>query len=417
MAIDILGLVKGALTPDAVSSVASSLGESPDGIQKAFSAGIPALLSGVMNKATSGGSELSTIMSLFSSGAANPGILQNFSSLASGSGAFSLIDGGKSVVGSVLGDNASSVANAISSHSGISATSASSVLAMAAPLIMGGIAKALPGGVTPSSLTELLTSQKSSILSALPAGLSGLAGIGGVASAVSSFGSSTVRKMETAVPSMETPQGGMKMWPILAVVGALIVAGLIWYFYNSNTAKNAADTASNAASNAAGSVSTAASSAFAALGDLFARKLPNGIEINIPKLGVENKLIDFLDSSAPVDKTTWFNFDRLLFDTGKATLQQPTSDAQLDAIAAILKAYPKVHMRIGGYTDNTGNKAANLKLSQDRADTVMNALIAKGVDASRLDAKGFGEEHPVADNSTDEGRQQNRRIAMRVTEK
>jgi outer membrane protein OmpA-like peptidoglycan-associated protein len=74
-------------------------------------------------------------------------------------------------------------------------------------------------------------------------------------------------------------------------------------------------------------------------------------------------------------------------------------------------------MRIGGYTDNTGNESANLKLSQERADSVMQALVGKGVDASRLSAKGYGEEHPVADNSTPEGRQKNRRISMRVTEK
>jgi outer membrane protein OmpA-like peptidoglycan-associated protein len=404
MAIDIVGLVKGALTPDTISSVASNLGESPNGIQKAFSAGVPALLSGIMNKAASGGSGLSAITSLFNSGAANPGILQNFSSLANGSGAYSLIDSGRSVVGSVFGDNVSSVVNAISSHSGISPASASSVLAMAAPLTMGGIAKALPGGVTASSLGDLFASQKSSILSALPAGLAGFGGLGGVATAASSFGTSTVRKLDTAVPSMQTQEGGMKMWPILAVVAALVVAAIIWYFSHGSAVNNTAN-------------STAPSGAFSPLGDLFPRKLPNGTEINIPKLGVENKLIDFLDSSAPVDETTWFNFDRLLFDTGKATLQEPTSDAQLDAIAAILKAYPKVHMRIGGYTDNTGNEAANLKLSQDRANTVMQALIAKGVDASRLDAKGYGEDHPITDNSTDAGRQQNRRIAMRVTQK
>jgi len=416
MAIDVLSLVKGSLTPDTISSIASNLGESPDGIQKAFSAGIPVLLSGVVRKVTSGGSGMSAITSLFSSGAFNPSMLQNLTSITSNSGASRFAESGESIVGAVLGNNASSIANAISSHAGISPASASSVLAMAAPLTMGGISEALPGGVTASSLTDLLVSQKSTIISALPSSLAGLAGPGGVAAAISSLGSPATKKSSTSVPSVPTSQGNMKSWPILFVVGALLVAAAFWYFNQRSPVQNAVGTPSDGVSTVAGSVSTAASSAFSALGDLFARNLPNGTAINIPKLGIENKLIGFLDSSAPVDDTTWFNFDRLQFDTGKATLQS-ASDAQLDTVSAILRAYPNVHMRIGGYTDNTGSNTANLRLSQDRADTVMKALIAKGVDASRLDAKGYGQDHPVADNSTDVGRQQNRRIAMRVTAK
>src|SRR5439155_20236875 len=110
--------------------------------------------------------------------------------------------------------------------------------------------------------------------------------------------------------------------------------------------QNAASTASSAVSTVASSASSAAS----ALGDFFKSKLPNGVELNIPQMGVENKLLSFItDSSKPVDSTTWFNFDRLTFDTGKATLQ-PSSEEQLNNIAEILKAYPNVHLKLGGYT-------------------------------------------------------------------
>lgn len=153
------------------------------------------------------------------------------------------------------------------------------------------------------------------------------------------------------------------------------------------------------------------------LGDFFKTKLPNGVELNIPQFGIENKLLAFIqDSSKPVDSTTWFNFDRLLFDTGKATLQ-PSSEEQLNNIAEILKAYPNVHVKIGGYTDNTGDPAANKTLSEARAKTVMDALVSKGIDASRLASEGYGDQYPVGDNSTEEGRAQNRRIALRVTQK
>ena len=74
-------------------------------------------------------------------------------------------------------------------------------------------------------------------------------------------------------------------------------------------------------------------------------------------------------------------------------------------------------MKIGGYTDNTGDPAHNQALSEARAKGVMDALVAQGVDPSRLESQGYGDQYPVGDNSTEEGRQANRRIALRVTQK
>jgi len=183
--------------------------------------------------------------------------------------------------------------------------------------------------------------------------------------------------------------------------------GAFWFFHRTKEpVSEAVQTATNAGA-----------SATSALGDFFKTKLPDGVELNIPQFGIESKLIGFLgDSSKPVDTTTWFNFDRLLFDTGKATLQ-PSSQEQLGNIAAILKAYPNAHVKIGGYTDNTGDAAANLALSDARAKNVMDALVAAGVDSSRLESKGYGEQYPVGDNATEAGRALNRRIALLVTQK
>jgi len=162
---------------------------------------------------------------------------------------------------------------------------------------------------------------------------------------------------------------------------------------------------------------TEATKALEKLGKFLAVKLPSGIELKVPEFGVEKKLIAFIeDKSKPVDKTTWFTFDRLDFETGSANLK-PTSAEQLKNIAEIMKAYPKVALKIGGYTDNVGNADANLKLSQKRAQNTLQELVKLGVDAKRLEAEGYGEKHPVADNSTEEGRQKNRRIDLRVTKK
>jgi OmpA-OmpF porin, OOP family len=164
-------------------------------------------------------------------------------------------------------------------------------------------------------------------------------------------------------------------------------------------------------------VSDAAKAMMDKLGKFLPVKLPNGVELNIPEFGVERKLIAFIeDKSKPVDKTTWFSFDRLDFETGSATLK-PSSAEQLKNIAEIMKAFPKVTLKIGGYTDNVGSADANLKLSQNRAANTRQELIKLGVDAKRLEAEGYGEKYPVADNSTEEGRAKNRRIDIRVTNK
>ena len=117
-----------------------------------------------------------------------------------------------------------------------------------------------------------------------------------------------------------------------------------------------------------------------------------------------------------IDRETWFSFDRLEFATDSPALL-PGSAEQLRNIAEILKAYPNVSVKIGGYTDNIGDPTRNMKLSTDRATNTMNEIAKLGIAPSRLAAEGYGEQHPVADNSTEEGRQRNRRIAIRVTKK
>jgi outer membrane protein OmpA-like peptidoglycan-associated protein len=76
---------------------------------------------------------------------------------------------------------------------------------------------------------------------------------------------------------------------------------------------------------------------------------------------------------------------------------------------------PSYLLGIEGHTDNTGDKTKNLTLSQKRADAVKNYLVKKGIDASRLTAKGFGDTVPVADNKTADGRAKNRRVEFKVT--
>ena len=143
-----------------------------------------------------------------------------------------------------------------------------------------------------------------------------------------------------------------------------------------------------------------------------------GLKLNIGagENPIELGLLEFIQSDKIVDKTTWFNFDRLLFETGKSVLK-PESQEQLKNVAEILKTFPKVNLKIGGYTDNTGDANANLKLSGDRAASVEQELVKMGIADTRLDSEGYGDQYAVGDNATEEGRAKNRRISLRVTQK
>jgi outer membrane protein OmpA-like peptidoglycan-associated protein len=151
----------------------------------------------------------------------------------------------------------------------------------------------------------------------------------------------------------------------------------------------------------------------------YSHPLASGYVVKGASTGLEAQLVAFIeDKTKPVDKTTWFNFDRLQFKTGSAELEAEKSKDQLANLAEILKAFPKVKLKIGGYTDNQGAAAANKKLSLDRAKAVVKALTGLGAAAARLSPEGYGPEHPVcAANDTEECRAQNRRIAVRVAAK
>jgi outer membrane protein OmpA-like peptidoglycan-associated protein len=105
----------------------------------------------------------------------------------------------------------------------------------------------------------------------------------------------------------------------------------------------------------------------------------------------------------------------VFFDFNKATIK-PVSFPLLDDVAQAMKDNPKIKVEVQGHTDSVGNDNYNLKLSQSRAESVRNYLIKKGISSDRMVAKGYGENVPIADNRTKEGRDQNRRVEFVITE-
>jgi len=110
------------------------------------------------------------------------------------------------------------------------------------------------------------------------------------------------------------------------------------------------------------------------------------------------------EKKGPSDQTQYINFD---FD--KAT-PQPSSTPKLEQMAQILNEYPDYSLSIAGHADNKGSDEYNVRLSYDRAESARKYLLDKGIPADRIEARGYGEAKPIADNNTEEGRAQNRRV-------
>ena len=105
--------------------------------------------------------------------------------------------------------------------------------------------------------------------------------------------------------------------------------------------------------------------------------------------------------------------NNIFFEYAKATLRSE-SFPELDRIAETLKANVNLTIEIQGHTDNVGSNESNLKLSQDRAESVRTYLLSKKLPANRVTSVGFGETRPIASNDTEEGKRQNRRVSVNI---
>ena len=147
----------------------------------------------------------------------------------------------------------------------------------------------------------------------------------------------------------------------------------------------------------------------------------NGVALKGYKGGLEDSMISFLksgnyDSAANDDalKDVWYDFDKVNFKIGSSTELEAGSKEQLDNLVAILKAYPNAKVKIGGYTDKTGNEADNKKLSKARAEFIKTYLSDASVGGQVISAEGYGSEFATQPaTATNEERAIDRKMAVR----
>jgi OmpA-OmpF porin, OOP family len=400
-----LATLSAALPTQAIQSIASHLGTSETTILGGVQSSIAAVVNGLSQKSGDQGF-LSQVLKLASATPENA-VTTALSDGSVANPASTFLTGSTQFLSNLFGGRLSAITESLGSQTGLRTTAASTLLALGAQTVLGFLGgKVRDGSVNTSNLAGFLSREGDALKGLLPAGFH--------KQPIPVTGTHKVDVNPVIAQSVQVEKSRSILPWILGLLAVLLL-GFWWYrSHQPSPVVTQPDTTVPATTPAAPTVT---SSSGTDLGALVDATLPDTTTLHIPERGVEGKLLAFIkDPARTPDKTSWFDFDRLLFNTGSATLQAQSQE-QLNNIASILKAYPAVHLTIGGYTDNTGNTAQNQKLSQDRANSVVDQLETMGIARDRLVAKGYGDEHPVADNSTEGGRALNRRISMLVTAK
>ncbi len=458
MGLNLIDLMKGYLTPEVISKVSTFIGENEKDTTKAIDGAVPSLLGGLLNKA-SDENGASAILNLLTQGKHDGSILNNVLGIFNGGEATDgIMKSGASALSGIFGDgNVGKLVEMVAGNSGLQTGGASKLLNLVTPILLGLIGKSTAGqGV--SGLTSLLFSQKEHIANAAPAGLAGLLGLGNLSSiggnisnwlggtsntitnavadatsTVTSGAKTVVNSTKEVVEDAADAGSGLMKWllPLLLIAGA--IAALLFFTKSCNKQPVGGDGTevvadSSLTSEVTTTETTTVLGSFDSVsgewlydnGAITKIQLPNNAgTLEVGENSTEAKLVAFLSGTDALDtvKGNWFDFTNVRFKTGSSEITAE-SMTQLKNLVAIAKAFPTSQFKVGGYTDNTGDAAKNVVLSQKRADAVAAQVVKLGAAATSIvGAKGFGPEWPIADNATAEGRAQNRRVSVNVKAK
>lgn len=396
MAHSIIGFLTGLRDRHELQNMAARLGEPKEAVSRALGPAFAVILTGMASKAN----DAVTLDGMFVLTASVPADSLNtigIGELASGRAANSaLFDSGRQLLATLFAGNQVLVAEVIERDAGLVSASGGRLLTAAASMLLGYLSERVRAeDFSVTGFAKLLRTESSVLSSYLPPEWDNFRSHG-------SFG------IELK-PSRAQAPGKRSLYWILPVLTLLLTIG--WLMRPGQSSR------ADRATAAIGRDENRGRTAVPGLGGFIARRLPDGELLTVPENGVESRLLSFLEDPGNTGgSSTWLDFDRLFFDSASA-IPRGESEEQLRNIASILKAYPTVRLKIGGYTDNKGNREANLRLSENRAEAVKRELHAMGIAKDRLEAEGYGHKQPIADNSSEQGRAANLRISMRVLQK
>jgi OmpA-OmpF porin, OOP family len=407
MEINLLEIVKSQLSGNILDKAASFLGEDNSSIEKALSAILPSLLGGLVNQSTTTPDASKLLTAINSQG--HDGSLLDSLGMLFGGGSLTqgLISSGESMNTGLFNNKLGDVVDWVASFAGMKAGSASGLMNMAAPVLMGILGKQIKSSnLDAQGLLGLLSSQTGFIKNALPSGIISVLGLSNLKLDTPSV-STTIQAAKAAsdakvadVIHEDTGFNKILPWILFAIAG---LAGM-FYLRTCNTKAPEPPQATAVAE------------------PLAAPVMDTVKKLSLPDGEIVVKTGSFLDqlyteaSDSTLDATKAMIFDNVNFATGSALLTED-SKIQLDDLVKIMKGYPKVEIKIDGHTDNKGNEVSNKKLSESRAASVKIYLASHGIVSQRMSTAGFGSTKPVAENETEVGRAKNRRIEAFIVKK
>ncbi len=366
----------------------------------------------------------------------------------------------------LFGTQAEQTVRILGNLSGVKPSSMTALIALALPLVFSRLAGPISQAGLPfnvSSLSTLLITIAPQISKALPSGLASMLSLGGVLSSFAPSNTATStdftagKSARQAIPAphLVTKKSSVPYAPLFT--GLALIGGAL-YLWKSMSPQAVIQQASVTVPQAVAPVDPSTSRDLqqptievapssphtsedepsrAMLGNvaevgaaldistetpiLTTLTLPNGTSVAGVAGKIESQLIAAIsNASPPLDDTAWFDFDRLTFDVGSSELSA-NSQEQIQNIATILTAYPTARVKIGGFTDSSGDisgdSASNMALSERRAQAVKSAVVQRGIPESRVEAEGYGSSLSLTSNDTAERRSLNRRIALRLLAK
>ncbi|MEI9943356.1 MAG: OmpA family protein [Chitinophagaceae bacterium] len=414
MSFNIQEEMKGYINHDFISKASSFLNENESGISKALSGIIPTVVSGFISKANSSDKEahdvLSTVKNAYKASKGS-----SITSFFNDGG--SMLDKGINLIQSLFGDKLNSLISSVSSFAGIKNSSSASLFGIAGSLMSNVIGKHVSDqNMNAPELSTFLYGQRSSVMSMFPSGLTGVADL---------LNLSRKSDKTKAHYTTSSPRRNMS-WLLWLLLLALAIF-LIWWFASKGCNKSTSDedikrSEPTVTVEKKGTVDSIGNFIYD-VGSDKEIKLADGTTLMVGENSTEAKLFTMLSDATwtidTVDKTkNWVVLDRVYFETGRSVLTA-ASQAQVKNLAAILKNFPNASLKLGGYTDNTGDSAVNKRVSEERAVIVARELINMGVGVHQVkEAVGYGPEFPVCpENDSPECMAQNRRVDLKVATK